>query len=329
MSFFPVTESTLAAAALADEIEKQYGLRGPVSCKLLRTGMNHLYLVTSTDSNYVFRVYTHGWRSFTEIAEELRVLTTLKANDVSVSHPVSTNAGDAILTFHAPEGTRYGVMFSFAEGKKNPRFSAATSHHIGRMMARMHNLTKNLQVGRVTYTPQVMFDEAFAHVTSFFGENNADVQWVFALQQFLKEQYRVADESKFSKGVVHLDVWFDNIHIKEESEVTFFDFDFCGNAWLIHDVAYFLMQLHATNSESDYQPKATAFLEGYTSIRALTPEEVAFIPYAGLSVFSFYLGVQCRTFDTWSNIFLNEDHLKRFTGILQRWTKFQQLQIVQ
>ena len=42
----------------------------------------------------------------------------------------------------------------------------------------------------------------------------------------------------------------------------------------------------------------------------------------GLGVFLFYLGVQCDRFDTWSNIFLNEDHLKRFTGSLRRWMEY-------
>lgn len=327
MNLFPVTESTLSASHLAHEIENQYKLNSPVTCKLLRTGMNHLYLVMAAESKWVFRVYTYGWRTVDEISEEIRLLKILKENDVSVAYPILSKSNNEMLSLAAPEGTRYGVLFSYAAGRKDPRFAAATSFHIGKALARMHSLTTGLELRRITYTPTVMFDDSFAFVTGLFGTENAEVKRIRQLNSFLKRRYQQVDGSAFRRGVVHLDVWFDNLHIKEESEITFFDFDFCGNAWLIHDVAYFLFQLYATNNESDYHTKANAFFEGYATIHSPTKDELDFIPYAALGVLSFYLGVQCRTFDTWSNVFLNEDHLKRFVGLLDRWAAFHKLTI--
>jgi Ser/Thr protein kinase RdoA (MazF antagonist) len=58
-------------------------------------------------------------------------------------------------------------------------------------------------------------------------------------------------------GSIHLDVWFDNLHIDDEEGITFFDFDFCGNGYLCFDISYFLFQLLATNlNEEEYQIKA-------------------------------------------------------------------------
>ena len=325
MNSFPVTESTLSAAHLAHEIESQYKLNSPVTCKLLRTGMNHLYLVAAADTKYVFRVYTHGWRTVDEISEEIRFLKILKESDVPVAYPIPSKSNNEILSLAAPEGTRYGVLFSYAAGRKDPRFAATTSFHIGKALARMHALATGLEIRRITYTPTVMFYDSFSFVTEFFGTENPEVKRIQRLNSFLEERYHQVDDPAFRHGVVHLDVWFDNMHIQNETEITFFDFDFCGNAWLIHDVAYFLFQLHATNSESDDHTKAAAFLEGYETILPLNKEELDFIPYGALGVMSFYLGVQCRTFETWSNVFLNEDHLKRFIGSLQRWAKFHHL----
>lgn len=267
MNFFPVTESTLSASHLADEILGHYKLAAPVSCKLLRTGMNHLYLVTAADRKYVFRVYTRNWRTRDEISEEVWLLNMLKENDVPVAYPIASKTGDEILSLDAPEGTRYVVLFSYAKGKKDPRFSAKTSFHIGRSLARMHALTAGLELRRIAYTPAVMFDESFSHLTGFFGTESAEVKRIQQLNSFLKGRYQHVDTPAFSRGVVHLDAWLDNMHIQGETEITFFDFDFCGNAWLIHDVAYFLFQLHATNNESDYHPKAAAFIDGYTTVR--------------------------------------------------------------
>jgi len=45
-----------------------------------------------------------------------------------------------------------------------------------------------------------------------------------------------------------------------------------------------------------------------------------------LSVYFFYLGVQCQRFDNWSNVFINELYLKRFINLrVKRWADFNQL----
>lgn len=75
-------------------------------------------------------------------------------------------------------------------------------------------------------------------------------------------------------GSVHLDIWFDNLHINDEKEITFFDFDFCGNGYLCFDISYFLFQLHATNlNEEEYQIKAESFVKGYESVTKISDEE--------------------------------------------------------
>jgi hypothetical protein len=36
----------------------------------------------------------------------------------------------------------------------------------------------------------------------------------------------------------------------------------------------------------------------------------------GVTLYFFYLGVQCQRYENWSNVFLNETHLKRFVNLL-------------
>jgi hypothetical protein len=36
----------------------------------------------------------------------------------------------------------------------------------------------------------------------------------------------------------------------------------------------------------------------------------------GVSMYFFYLGIQCQRFDNWSNVFLNETYLTRFINLL-------------
>ena len=62
-------------------------------------------------------------------------------------------------------------------------------------------------------------------------------------QRYLLKEFENANISQIRQGIVHLDIWFDNLNITTNNQVTIFDFDFCGNGWLCLDIAYYILQL--------------------------------------------------------------------------------------
>ena len=162
----------------------------------------------------------------------------------------------------------------------------------------------------------------------FFNKNKSEIEFLEKLSDFLTLKINNIDKQKMRYGSVHLDVWFDNLHIDDEKEITFFDFDFCGNGYLCFDISYFLFQLLATNlNQEEYQVKADSFLEGYETVTEISDEEKKFLPFACLAIMTYYISVQCDRFDFWTNIFLNEDHLKRMIGNLKRWIAYNKIEI--
>ena len=55
MITLPVTNSTLSAKELGEHIKNTYQLHPNFNCELLRTGMNHTYLLSDTKTTYVLR----------------------------------------------------------------------------------------------------------------------------------------------------------------------------------------------------------------------------------------------------------------------------------
>jgi Ser/Thr protein kinase RdoA (MazF antagonist) len=124
------------------------------------------------------------------------------------------------------------------------------------------------------------------------------------------------------KGIVHLDIWYDNFSINGENEITIFDFDNCGNGLLILDLGYFCKQLFFIEQDKNqYELKVKSFIEGYKELRELSDKEISLIPETGASIFIFYLGLQAQRFD-WSNIFLTENYLKMFVGRIKDWCTY-------
>ncbi|MCA6067957.1 phosphotransferase [Chryseobacterium sp. RG1] len=325
---FPSINSTLSPTELSKLVQEQYGLSEKTECSIIRLAMNHLYRVQDGENSYVFRVYTHNWRTELEVEEELRLLTHLKENNQPVAYPIVDRSNKYIQKIQAPEGKRFGVLFSFAKGKKAAKFSPETSFLIGQALAKVHRSTENFELKRITYNTQNLLTNPVLRTKEFYNNNIDEIEFLEKLSSYLIPKIENIDRLKTRFGSIHLDVWFDNLHIDEEEGITFFDFDFCGNGYLCFDISYFLFQLLATHlNEEEYQIKADSFIKGYETVSEISNEEKECIPFACLSIITYYIAVQCDRFDYWTNIFLNEDHLKRMVGNLKRWMAYHNIEI--
>lgn len=316
MESFPVINSTLSAAHLGLLLQEKYHLSATTSCSLLKTGINDSYLVTDDGDKYVFRIYSLNWRTREEIYEEIRLLNLLQESQIPVSYPLTDSDGNYIQEINAPEGKRFGVLFSFAKGEKLLNFPASLHYKAGEIMARMHRLTVNMDLKRLHYTPQIILIDSFEQLKKFISTETEEMVFMASAQKYLLGELGKVKEENIRRGAVHQDIWFDNMSINGE-DITLFDFDFCGNGWLCYDIAYYILQLHSTEKDEDEcKLKTEAFLQGYESVTKIGAEEKRLLPVLGICLYFFYLGIQCQRFDNWSNTFLNETYLKRFINLL-------------
>lgn len=330
MPTLPVTSSIVSAAHLGQFLQKKYSFFENASCQLVKAGVNHSYLLTDGEKKAIFRIYSLNWRTESEIREELRLLMLLQENGLPVSFPLADAEGTFIQALDAPEGRRLGVLFSFAEGEKLLTFSEELHYKIGQIMARFRQLTHNLKLDRASYTPQLMLVDSVELIKPFLPEESAEMKFLYDTQRYLLGEFSKIDRTKTREGIVHLDIWFDNLNINKDNQVTLFDFDFCGGGLLCMDIAYYILQIHSTEAdEAVFRKKKESFLAGYESITQISEEEQRLLPMLGLSVYFFYLGVQCQRFDNWSNVFLNELYLTRFINLrVKRWADFNKLAII-
>ena len=327
MSVFPVTNSTLSSTHLAEFVREEYQLKTDVTCKLLKTGISHTYLIMGGAEKFVFRIYSLNWRTKKEILEEIRLVNLLKENNLPVSYPITDPDGEYIKELNAPEGLRFGVLFSHATGSKLLNYSTEIHFKVGQAMAEIHLVSENIQLDRTTYTEDILLDKPFERLRSFMDPQSPELIYMNELKKRLKENLIKTDMSKVRNGAVHLDIWFDNMHFSKEKEVTIFDFDFCGNGLLALDIGYYVMQLfNLEKDEDEYKLKLESFLKGYESVTPICDEEQRIIPLLSTAIYFFYLGVQCQRFDNWSNVFVNEIYLGRFIKVIvKRWADYNEL----
>jgi Ser/Thr protein kinase RdoA (MazF antagonist) len=189
-------------------------------------------------------------------------------------------------------------------------------------MPKMHNQTENKKIDRIHYDAHTLLHNSYDHLISFFSKTNNEMIFLKKLGNNLSKTFNEINPSEMQEGIVHLDIWYDNLSVDAEKDITIFDFDNCGNGLLILDVGYFCKQLFFIEQDKkEYEFKLKSFLNGYQSVRPLSETALQLIPEAGAAVFMFYLGVQAQRFD-WSNIFLIENYLNMFVGRIKSWMDY-------
>jgi Ser/Thr protein kinase RdoA (MazF antagonist) len=216
-------------------------------------------------------------------------------------------------------------LFSFAKGKKQRYINDAFNFKIGEQIGHLHFATQNKAIKRTQYSTQTLVGWAYQETAKYISDELEEMKMIKNAETILLYKF---SNPILRTGIVHLDIWYDNMNIQDNGTVTLFDFDNIGNGWLILDIGYYCMQMYYIETDkTEYEKKKAAFIEGYRSITPVSDQELELIPYAGLAIWIYYLGVQAQRFDNFANIFLSENYVKMYIGRVKDWLKYYNIEI--
>jgi Ser/Thr protein kinase RdoA (MazF antagonist) len=328
MDIFPAQYSTLSAIALKQQIEKAYGFTG-ISCKLLVRNVSDTYIIADKQAKYIFKIYRKDYRSIGEINGEVELLNVLKENSVPVSYPVTDLSGSQIQQFNAAEGTRYGILFSFAIGNVVLDPDDEQLKIIGRNMAMMHNVTSvcELKNERITYDIDSTLKKPLEIIRSRFEDLPDEYQYLQDLADQVILKLKQYDVAAFSYGYCHYDLLPKNFHLDDNNNITFFDFDWAGKGLLVNDVMTFLVQLffmahlkRITPEEAEHNLKA--LIEAYRETRNLSDQEIELIPYLGVMFWIYAFGFYEENYDDFAIAFLTPKFIKERVALIKVWAEW-------
>jgi len=124
-----------------------------MSCSLLRQRWNDTYQLATSNTRYVVRVYGVAQHTLPEILYELDLLQHLAQYNAPVAAPILRQDGQAVTRLHAPEGTRYLVLFPYAPGDVPaiPIGNQEQSCHFGRALAAIHDAADSLRSSSLVF----------------------------------------------------------------------------------------------------------------------------------------------------------------------------------
>ncbi len=292
---FPIARSILSAEALAELVESAYGLP-VVECRLIKAMILDTYRVTTSKGLYILRVYPHKRRSLPEITSELDFLVYLHTQGSPVSIPIEQKSGEYLLTISAPEGVRYGALFTYADGQplgENP----ASVRAYGRAIAQIHAIADTMpqKLTRAPLDLEMLLERPLRDLERVFEDRHDD--WAFLRHVGDKIRPKIAALSTEAPayGLCHGDVGAANVHVSENDQLTIFDFDFCGPGWRAYDVANFLTD--------ESEEVVGEFLAGYEEIRVIPQHERDTFPLFQALQSIWVLGIRADYVNDWGMMY--------------------------
>ena len=165
------------------------------------------------------------------------------------------------------------MIVSFLDGKAKQNLSPANCKSIGLETAKMHELTKNLKFKRPNDLSVLSWRKLFDAVKDECTKIHKD------LPKLIEENLNDVEKNwpkKLPKGIIHADLFHDNIFFIKDKFSGVIDFYFSCEDYFAFEIAICFNALcfdGLKNNLSFNITKAKNFIDGYTSVRKLTSEE--------------------------------------------------------
>jgi homoserine kinase type II len=248
------------------EIVEDYGLVKLISSTGIPSGsVNTNYLLETARGKHLLRL--DEVKGELEVKRELDLLLFLRKHGFPCPQPLADRKG----RLYRESGGKCLSLYRYSDGHvvRPERLTSAQLENVGRVLADLHTIGKSYKKG---------IDNRFSF------ERIADVynQVRGRLPSYFKRIVRTLDdeveylqsylEGKLPKGIVHGDLFHDNILIKSDKVVAVLDFEAACRGKFIFDLATAVNAL-CFDGEQYQLKRFEALIAGYEALRALSLAE--------------------------------------------------------
>src|SRR6202165_4000833 len=261
----------VAADELAEFLGK-YDIGGLLSYKGIAEGVENSNFLLHTTSGYFILTLYEKRVAKNDLPFFLGLMAHLASRGINCPQPVRNKSGEALSELAG----RPAAIINFLEGIWPRKPNAAHCAGVGQALAKMHLAGRDFPMSRANALSVSGWRPLFEQAASRADELQ------HGLRDFLRAELDYLEGGVWPKnlpqGVIHADLFPDNVFFLGEKVSGLIDFTFACTDMLAYDVA---ICLNAWCFESDYSfnvTKARAFLGAYGRERPLSDAEQNALP---------------------------------------------------
>jgi homoserine kinase type II len=222
---------------------------------------NTNYFVITTKARYVLTIFEAN--SIDELPYFVALMTHLAEHDIPCPAPIVDKHGHALQVIK----NKPALLVTCLRGRDVKMPDASQCAQVGRVLAKMHLAGASFKLASTNQRDDVWRNNTAKLVMDKLSPDDQSL-----LTQALAFQEKF-DLSDLPKGVIHGDLFRDNVLFDGAELGGFIDFYYACHDVLAYDVAIAVNDWCLTDTGEFDEPRLNAFMQAYTEVRPFTDGE--------------------------------------------------------
>jgi Putative homoserine kinase type II (protein kinase fold) len=210
-------------------INKNFNVEKIISFKGIKQGIeNTNYLLKSKKKKYILTIFEKRVLQ-KEIPFFMKLMDNLNSSKINCPKPLKTKKNKYLIKL---KNKTAGIV-SFLEGKDKKILKTNHCYTIGKTIAQMHSVTKKIKLNRKN-SMGIKNLKPLLESIKFKSKKFSN------LKIFLKNNLKDINKNwpkKLPKGIIHGDLFIDNIFFKKNKLSGIIDFYFAANDYFMYEIA--------------------------------------------------------------------------------------------
>ena len=254
-------------------IENQFNLGKIKIFKGIKKGIeNTNYLIRTKNKKYILTIFEkriHGGCKYKDLTFFMKLMSKLSKLKIKCPKPVRNKKGTYIFKLK----NKNACIVSFLEGKDKKQLSVNDYFSVGKNVAKLHIASKKINLYRKNSLSVNSWGPLLKKVDNRINKLSSNlVNLMKSDLADIKKKW----PKKMPKGIIHSDLFIDNIFFYKNKFYGFIDFYFSANDFLAYELATCINALCFKRRNKIFvldKKKSSQLLKGYQSVRKLSLKE--------------------------------------------------------
>ena len=249
-------------------INKQFEIEKIIDFNGITKGIeNTNYLLKTKKNKFILTIFEKRVLN-KEIPFFMRLMEILNGSNINCPKPLKNKNGSYLIKLR----NKTACIVSFLNGKDKIKLNSKNCFAVGKMIAKIHQATKSIKISRKNsmgikelgpLLKSIKFkSKKFSNLEKFLTNNLNDVKknWPLGLP----------------KGIIHGDLFIDNIFFKKDKLSGVIDFYFAANDIFMYEIAICINALCFDQKNSKFKlnkQKISELIKGYESVKKISYKE--------------------------------------------------------
>ena len=250
-------------------IEKNYNLGKIISFKGIKKGIeNTNYLLKTKNKNFILTIFEKRVQ-VKDLPFFMKLMDKLNHHKINCPKPQKNKRGSFLIKVK----NKTASIVSFVEGKDKLKLTSKDCYVIGKNIAKFHKASKKIKLYRKNSMSLNECKKILNKIGNKYKKINSN------LNILMKNSYlEVKNEwpKNLPHGIIHGDLFIDNIFFKKNKFHGYIDFYFACNDFLMYEIAICINALCFDKKNNKFifnKKKSTNLIRGYSKIRKFSDKE--------------------------------------------------------